>query len=164
MLINCKICVAKSAGFCFGVDRAVKIVYNKLDNRNNVVTLGPIIHNRNVVADLEARGCKAIELDEVQPGQTVIIRSHGVSRAVYHELEKRGAQYVDATCPFVSRIQKIALEKSAEGKTVLIAGDASHPEVCGIRGFCEGDSYVFADMDELKERLKPLAGEKLCVL
>lgn len=85
MLINCKICVAKSAGFCFGVDRAVKIVYNKLDNRNNVVTLGPIIHNRNVVADLEARGCKAIELDEVQPGQTVIIRSHGVSRAVYHE-------------------------------------------------------------------------------
>ena len=164
MLINCKICVAKSAGFCFGVDRAVKIVYNKLDNRNNVVTLGPIIHNRNVVADLEARGCKAIELDEVQPGQTVIIRSHGVSRAVYHELEKRGAQYVDATCPFVSRIQKIALEKSAEGKTVLIAGDASHPEVCGIRGFCVGDSYVFADMDELKERLKPLAGEKLCVL
>lgn len=164
MLINCKICVAKSAGFCFGVDRAVKIVYNKLDNRNNVVTLGPIIHNRNVVADLEARGCKAIELDEVQPGQTVIIRSHGVSRAVYRELEKRGAQYVDATCPFVSRIQKIALEKSAEGKTVLIAGDASHPEVCGIRGFCEGDSYVFADMDELKERLKPLEGEKLCVL
>ena len=87
MLRKCKIFVAKTAGFCFGVDRAVKIVYNKLDNRNNVVTLGPIIHNRNVVEDLEARGCRAAELDEISAEQTVIIRSHGVSRDVYAELE-----------------------------------------------------------------------------
>lgn len=165
MLTNCKICVAKSAGFCFGVDRAVKIVYNKLDNRNNVVTLGPIIHNRNVVEDLEARGCRAVELDEVTDGLTVIIRSHGVSREVYRELEMRGAQYVDATCPFVDRIHKIALEKSRAGFTVLIAGDENHPEVCGIRGFCETRSYVFSDLQRLKGILAELGHDtKLCVL
>jgi 4-hydroxy-3-methylbut-2-enyl diphosphate reductase len=165
MLTDCKICVAKSAGFCFGVDRAVKIVYNKLDNRNNVVTLGPIIHNRNVVADLEARGCKAVELEDVKTGETVIIRSHGVSREVYSELEKRGADTVDATCPFVDRIHKIALEKSREGRTVLIAGDENHPEVCGIRGFCDSQSYVFADPGELKKLLAGLEETAaLCVI
>lgn len=164
MLTECKIFVAKSAGFCFGVDRAVKIVYNKLDNRNNVVTLGPIIHNRNVVADLEARGCRAAELDAVEAGQTVIIRSHGVSREVYTALEQKGAEVVDATCPFVERIQKKALEKTRQGKTVLIAGDVSHPEVCGIRGFCENESYVFADPAELRALLDSLSGREICVL
>ena len=165
MLTKCKIFTAKTAGFCFGVDRAVKIVYNKLDNRNNVVTLGPIIHNRNVVADLERRGCKAVELDEVNGGQTVVIRSHGVSREVYSELERRGASYVDATCPFVDRIHKIALEKSQEGFTVLIAGDEKHPEVCGIRGFCDTESFVFADMDELKAIIERFEErDRLCVI
>ena len=89
MLTNCKISTAKTAGFCFGVDRAVKIVYNKLDNRHNVVTLGPIIHNRNVVSDLEARGCRAVELSEVKKDNTVIIRSHGVGQAVYDALDIR---------------------------------------------------------------------------
>ncbi len=165
MLTDCKIFVAKTAGFCFGVDRAVKIVYNKLDNRNNVVTLGPIIHNRNVVSDLEKRGCRAVELDEIKAGQTVIIRSHGVGRSVYTELKKLGADIVDATCPFVDRIHKIALEKSQEGCIVLIAGDKNHPEVEGIRGFCEGVSYVFADLGELKEILSSLSeADRLCVL
>lgn len=166
MLINCKIFVAKSAGFCFGVDRAVKIVYNKLDNRNNVVTLGPIIHNRNVVADLEARGCRAITLEEAGRGMTVVIRSHGVSRSVYEQLESLGADYVDATCPFVDRIHKIALEKSSEGCTVLIAGDKEHPEVCGIRGFCDTESYVFSDLTELKVLLERLdtQEDRLCVI
>ncbi len=166
MLINCKIFVAKSAGFCFGVDRAVKIVYNKLDNRNNVVTLGPIIHNRNVVADLEARGCRAITLEEAGRGMTVVIRSHGVSRSVYEQLESLGADYVDATCPFVDRIHKIALEKSSEGCTVLIAGDKEHPEVCGIRGFCDTESYVFSDLTELKALLERLdtQEDRLCVI
>ena len=165
MLRKCKIFVAKTAGFCFGVDRAVKIVYNKLDNRNNVVTLGPIIHNRNVVEDLEARGCRAAELDEISAEQTVIIRSHGVSRDVYAELERIGAEVVDATCPFVERIQKKALEKTEEGMTVIIAGDADHPEVCGIRGFCSNKSYVFSGPDELKELLGKLdADTRLCVL
>ncbi len=154
MLTNCKISTAKTAGFCFGVDRAVKIVYNKLDNRHNVVTLGPIIHNRNVVADLEARGCKAVELSEVKKDNTVIIRSHGVGQAVYDALEEIGAEVVDATCPFVERIHKIAHEKSSQGYVILIAGDAQHPEVQGIRGHCVGESYVFNGCEEFENLVK----------
>ncbi len=165
MLTKCKIFVAKTAGFCFGVDRAVKIVYNELDNRNDVVTLGPIIHNRSVVADLEAKGCKAVSLDEVRGGQTVIIRSHGVPKEVYDKLEKLGAETVDATCPFVERIQQKALEKTKQGMTVLIAGDVTHPEVEGIRGYCQTESYVFADLGGLGELLDRIPKEtKLCVL
>ncbi|MCD8095362.1 MAG: bifunctional 4-hydroxy-3-methylbut-2-enyl diphosphate reductase/30S ribosomal protein S1 [Ruminococcus sp.] len=165
MLTKCKIFVAKTSGFCFGVDRAVKIVYNKLDNRNNVVTLGPIIHNRNVVADLEAKGCKAVRLEDVKQGQTAVIRSHGVGKGVYEELEKRGVHIVDATCPFVDRIHKIASEKSQSGYKILIAGDNHHPEVLGILGFCEGKPLIFADLAELKSLAKELdKNEKLCVL
>lgn len=166
MLTKCKICVAKTAGFCFGVDRAVKIVYNELDNRNNVVTLGPIIHNRNVVADLESRGCRAVSLSEVESSQTVIIRSHGISREMYDKLGETGCEIVDATCPFVARIHKIACEKSSEGYTVLIAGDCEHPEVKGIQGHCIGESYVFAGCEELENlvKTKSFSSKKLAIL
>lgn len=166
MLRNCKICVAKTAGFCFGVDRAVKIVYNKLDNRNNVVTLGPIIHNPNVVNDLKTKGVYPAELEEIKPGQTVIIRSHGVGKDVYDRLEKIGAEVIDATCPFVSRIHKIAQEKSKEGYTVLIAGDESHPEVRGIVGHCEGESYVFNSCDDFENLVKSenFSSKKVAIL
>lgn len=166
MLTNCKICVAETAGFCFGVDRAVKIVYNELDNRNNVVTLGPIIHNRNVVADLENRGCYAVTLDEVTKNQTVIIRSHGVGRDVYEKLGEIGCQVVDATCPFVARIHKIAAVRSAEGYVMLIAGDSTHPEVQGIRGHCSGESFVFNDCEELENLVKSndFSSKKLAIL
>lgn len=166
MLTNCKICVAKTAGFCFGVDRAVKIVYNELDNRNNVVTLGPIIHNRNVVSDLEKRGCKTVSLDDVRSDQTVIIRSHGVGSDVYEKLEQIGCEVVDATCPFVARIHKIACEKSQAGYVVLIAGDIEHPEVMGIRGHCKNDSFVFADSEELESLVKSnlFSEEKIVIL
>ena len=166
MLRNCKILVAETAGFCFGVDRAVKIVYNELDNRNNVVTLGPIIHNSNVVADLEERGCKAVSLDEVTSGQTVIIRSHGVPKQVFARLDEIGCQTVDATCPFVKRIHDIAAQRTAEGYTVLIAGDASHPEVEGIRGFCENESFVFDGCKELENLVKSqgFSEKKLAIL
>ena len=161
MLTECKILVAKTAGFCFGVDRAIKIVYNELDIRNNVVTLGPIIHNGNVVADLENRGCKAVELGEVTKDNTVIIRSHGVAQSVYHRLDEIGCRVVDATCPFVERIHKTAAECSAKGMTVLIAGDPSHPEVEGIRGHCSGDSFVFDGCEELENLVKTrLQGQK----
>lgn len=149
MLLNCKIIVAKTAGFCFGVDNAIKIVYNKLNSRHNVVTLGPIIHNPNVVSDLEHKGVKPVTLDEVSAGMTVIIRSHGVGRAVYDELEARGAEIVDATCPFVGRIHRLVSEHSEDG-TVLIAGNASHPEVEGIKGHAVSETYVFDGCDELK--------------
>ena len=166
MLRNCKIFVAKTAGFCFGVDRAVKIVYNELDNRNNVVTLGPIIHNPNVVADLKAKGVVPVELSQVKKEQTVVIRSHGVGREVYDTLEDIGASVVDATCPFVAKIHKIAAEKSAEGYTVLIAGDESHPEVIGIRGHCSGESYVFNSCEEFENLVKDknFSSKKVAIL
>ena len=166
MLTNCKIFVAKTAGFCFGVDRAVKIVYNMLDSRNNVVTLGPIIHNPNVVADLRAKGVYPRELDEVCEGDTVVIRSHGVAADVYAALEEKGASIVDATCPFVSRIHKIASEKSDEGYIIMIAGDADHPEVKGIRGHCSGESYVFGSCQDFENLVKSedFSSKKVAIL
>ncbi|MBR4554658.1 MAG: bifunctional 4-hydroxy-3-methylbut-2-enyl diphosphate reductase/30S ribosomal protein S1 [Ruminococcus sp.] len=166
MLTNCKICVAETAGFCFGVDRAVKIVYNELDIRNKVVTLGPIIHNDSVVADLERKGCRAVTLDEVRAEDTVIIRSHGVAAAVYNKLEQIGCEVVDATCPFVARIHSITAQKSAEGCTVLIAGDEAHPEVEGIRGHCSGESFVFDGCKQLESLVKSrgLEKKKLAIL
>lgn len=166
MLTNCKISVAATAGFCFGVDNAVKIVYNELDNRNNVVTLGPIIHNADVVEDLRSKGAVPIELDEVQKGQTVIIRSHGVGLDVYEKLKAAGARIVDATCPFVARIHKIAYERSLEGCTVLVAGDEKHPEVIGIRAHCQGESFAFASPQELEKLAAQhgLAQKKIAVL
>lgn len=166
MLTDCKIFVAETAGFCFGVDNAVKIVYNELDNRNNVVTLGPIIHNTDVVEDLRSKGAVPLELEQVKNGQTVIIRSHGVGLDVYRKLEEKGVRIVDATCPFVARIHKIACEKSAQGCTVLVAGDWEHPEVIGIRAHCLGESYAFGSSQELEElvRTYDLGSKKTVVL
>jgi len=150
MLTNCKFFTAKTAGFCFGVDRAVKIVYNNLDNRNKVVTLGPIIHNRNVVEDLERKGVFAIDdVSQATADMTVVIRSHGVGKNVYDKLAEIGSQVIDATCPFVSRIHKIARDKTEEGCTVLIAGDKTHPEVVGISGHCVTEPVVFSEEKEL---------------
>ena len=116
--------VAKSAGFCFGVDRAVKMVYNELDSGTKVATLGPIIHNQDVVNDMNEKGARVIEsVDELMPDETVVIRSHGVGRDVYDSIAEKGCRMLDATCPFVSRIHKIVSEKSNEGYLILIAGD-----------------------------------------
>ncbi len=150
MLTNCKFFVAKSAGFCFGVDRAVKIVYNSLDSRRKVTTLGPIIHNNDVVSKLEAKGVSVINSpEEATADMKVIIRSHGVGKQVYKQLEEKGCEIVDATCPFVARIHKAAYDQSVSGKTVLIAGDKDHPEVKGIADHCVSKPYVFADAGEL---------------
>lgn len=145
------ITVAKSAGFCFGVDRAVKMVYSELEKSPRVATLGPIIHNTDVVNDMMAKGARIIErVDELEPDELVIIRSHGVGSEVYRQIEKKGNRVVDATCPFVSRIHKIVAEKSSEGYYILIAGDANHPEVKGIVGHCDENCTVFKDNFELK--------------
>lgn len=147
--------VAQSAGFCFGVDRAVKMVYAALERGERVATLGPIIHNSDVVNDLLSKGARIIEdVSELLPGETVVIRSHGVGRAVYEAIARRGNPLLDATCPFVSRIHKIVAEQSAAGRFVLIAGNASHPEVQGIVGHCDENCFVFRDKNDLKQALK----------
>lgn len=142
---------AKSAGFCFGVDRAVKLVYEALEQGKRVATLGPIIHNDAVVNDLLQRGARIISsVEELEEGETLVIRSHGVGRDVYEALRQRGNPVIDATCPFVARIHKIVAEQSALGREILIAGDAKHPEVQGIVGHCTENYTVFSDESELK--------------
>lgn len=144
--------VAKSAGFCFGVDRAVKLVYGELEKGNkSVATLGPIIHNADVVSDLTDKGVRiADSVDDLKEGEKAVIRSHGVGKKIYEGLDQKGNAYIDATCPFVARIHKIVREKTEEGYFILIAGDKDHPEVQGIVGHCDENYYVFKDEDQLK--------------
>jgi len=145
-----KILVAKSAGFCFGVKRAVDAVYALLDEGKTVCTLGPIIHNPQMVETLKERGVVIVSSpEETADGTTLVIRSHGVSKDVYDTIEQQGITCHDATCPFVAKIHRIVSEQSANGATVLIAGDEGHPEVIGIRGHCHTPSYVFSSEEEL---------------
>ncbi len=144
--------VAKSAGFCFCVDRAVKLVYEEIEKGGKVATYGPIIHNTNVVNEIEAKGVRIVnKLSDLQNDERLILRSHGVGKNIYDELKEMGNEYIDATCPFVARIHKIVREQSEQGKIVLIAGDREHPEVDAIVKHCPGECYVFADEEELKE-------------
>ncbi len=149
------ITVAKTAGFCFGVNRGVEIVYNLVDEGNKVCTLGPIIHNPQVVNDLAERGVRIINSPkEAKPDETLVIRSHGVRPEVYDYIKNVGINFKDATCPFVKKIHNIVKRESSKGKTVLIAGNRDHPEVDGIKGYCEQDAYVFSTLEELKTLLK----------
>lgn len=151
-----KLIKAKTAGFCFGVDRAVKMTYELLDRGVKVATLGPLIHNPQCVADLERRGAVTVGAPAGVPaGYEVVVRSHGVPRAVYEELTAAGIPCHDATCPFVAKIHKLAARAGAEGKTLFVAGDAAHPEVQGIVGHAAGPVFVFADLEELKACLTP---------
>ena len=144
---------AKSAGFCFGVRRAVETVYEQVENEKEkqIYTYGPIIHNAEVVKDMEAHGVKVInseeELNELIDG-LVIIRSHGVPKRICTSLERRGISYVDATCPFVKRIHKIVSEESAKGNKIIIIGDPKHPEVQGISGWVNGEAFIIQNLEE----------------
>ena len=141
-----KVTVAKTAGFCFGVDRAVSLVEQAAKSGRTVVTLGPIIHNRHVVSRFASMGVHEIgDVSEAPDGAVVVIRSHGVGKAVYDALHARGLTIVDATCPFVERIHKIAHAASKAGRTVIIVGDRTHPEVLAIAGWCADPVVVEND-------------------
>ena len=150
-----KVEVAKTAGFCFGVDRAVNTVYHLLEEGRQAATLGPIIHNPQVIADLESRGVRIVETpEETPPGYTLVIRSHGVPREVEENIRALSLPYVDATCPFVKKIHQLAAASGEEGKVFLLAGDKDHPEVRGILGHCKGENFVIKNAEELVELLK----------
>lgn len=149
-----QIILAKTAGFCFGVDRAVNLVYELVNKGEKVCTLGPIIHNAQLVDDLKSRGVKIIDdVSEAPEGYTVVVRTHGVEKEVVDELENRKIVYVNATCPFVTKIHNI-VKKQDENTVVLIDGDCNHPEVKGIRSFCNGESFVFKNENELSNILE----------
>ena len=142
--------VAKNAGFCFGVSRAVDLVEQSAASGHRVATLGPIIHNRHVVAKFEALGVNVIgSPEEAQAGTTVIIRSHGVAKKVIDALEQRDVQIVDATCPFVKRIHAIVAKAGEEGRLPIIIGTRAHPEVEGIAGWCD-TCRIFETPEELE--------------
>ncbi len=152
--------IADKAGFCFGVDRAVKIVYNIIENGGKAVTYGEIIHNETVVNELKSRGVNVInspeEIEKLE-NTSVVIRSHGVGRDIYELLEKRkpfGVDVCDGTCPFVARIHKIVSEKSGEGFDIIILGDKDHDEVQGIVKHCQKMPYICGNDDELREILQ----------
>ncbi len=146
-----KITLAKSAGFCFGVARAVKKAEEYADNNIKACTLGPLIHNPDFVHSLEKRGVYVADtLGDVKDGYTLIIRTHGITKELSDEIRESGITYFDATCPFVKKIHSIVAERSAAGDKILIAGDKSHPEVIGIRSYCSTESYVFSDAVELE--------------
>ena len=156
-----QIILAKTAGFCFGVNRAVKLTYELLEQGRPVATLGPLIHNPQVVEDLESKGAITCDsVDDVPDGCEVVIRSHGVGQSVYDKISTRRLAYHDATCPFVTKIHKIAARAGAEGAMLLVAGDAKHPEVQGIVGHTTGKVEVFANLAELEKLLPELIQQK----
>lgn len=150
-----RVILAKTAGFCFGVDRAVNMAYELANSGARAATLGQLIHNSLVTDDLAAKGVRIISSPaEAQRGETVIIRAHGVAAEVYEELKGTGADICDATCPFVKKIHRIVAENSGEDTEVLIAGDPNHPEVIGIKGHCKGEVNIFNSEAELDEIIK----------
>ena len=162
-----EITVAKTAGFCFGVKRAVEKVYDQIaTGKKPIYTYGPIIHNEEVVRDLEEKGVQVInskeELEALKEG-VVVIRSHGVGREIYELLERQGLELVDATCPFVKKIHKIVREQCEAGRRVIIVGNEHHPEVEGIKGW--GNEYTLAveSLEEF-ENLALRPDEKLCIV
>ncbi len=159
--------VAKSAGFCFGVQRAVDTVYEQIEKGvRPIYTYGPIIHNEVVVQDLEKKGVKVLnsqqELEALEEG-TVIIRSHGVGRSIYEILQRKNLQCVDATCPFVRKIHKIVKKESLLGKQIIIIGNDKHPEVEGIKGWCYTKAHVL-ETTEQAEKFELLESVPLCVV
>lgn len=142
-----EIILAKSAGFCFGVKRAVDYAYSKA-GKGDIYTYGPIIHNKEVTGDLDKKGVHVIEnLDDVKSGE-IIIRSHGVPPSVYEALEKRGLEYTDCTCPFVKKIHNIVKDNYNKGKRIIIVGNKSHPEIIGINGWCKNSAITINSLEE----------------
>jgi 4-hydroxy-3-methylbut-2-enyl diphosphate reductase len=150
-----EVILAEHAGFCFGVTKAVETVYDQIEKeKKNIYTYGPIIHNETVVGDLEKKGVKVIENIEELNGITdgcIIIRSHGVTRETMERLENTGLKIIDATCPFVKRIHKIVEEESKKGRSIIVVGSSSHPEVEGIVSYARGDVTVIESPEKAEE-------------
>ena len=159
-----KISVAKNAGFCFGVNRAISLARKMLEENNKICIMGNIINNPGIVLELENKGARTVSsLSEVALDDTLIIRTHGVKKEILEEAESQGVNYIDATCRFVKKIHKIVSENDSENEFLLVAGSVNHPEVIGIRSYFSKKSYVFQSLEELKEILndEKLNGKKI---
>lgn len=147
--------VAESAGFCFGVKRAIEMAYEAIGVEPKLYSYGQLIHNKTVTDDLASKGLEIVEnLDGLTEG-TLLIRSHGVGKALYDEAEAKGLKILDGTCPFVKKIHNIVHEKLAEGMGIIIVGDGTHPEVIGINGWCENAAVILEDEEAAKTKEIP---------
>ncbi|MCX7695538.1 MAG: bifunctional 4-hydroxy-3-methylbut-2-enyl diphosphate reductase/30S ribosomal protein S1 [Caloramator sp.] len=156
-----EILVAKTAGFCFGVKKAIEKAFE--ENGDRIFTYGPIIHNKQVVEELKNRGIDVIEnLDNIQPNDKIIVRSHGISKGEYEKLEQMGAVIVDATCPYVKHIHKIVEQRHNDGYKIIIVGDENHPEVKGINGWCNNTAIIINEIDDLNKINTNLG--KICIV
>ena len=156
--------LAESAGFCFGVNNAVNQVYKLLDEGNKVCTLGPIIHNPQVVEELKGIGIVPVNLpEEIPAGAKAIIRSHGVEKRIQKMIEDKGLECIDATCPFVKRIHRIVEEAGEDGKEVIIAGNPGHPEVEGIVGWSDSDATILESVEEAEAYSKK-SEKEICLV
>ena len=143
---------AENAGFCFGVKRAIKLAFEAAANSDKkVYSLGPLIHNPQTVESLERKGVQvASDLETPEPGDTLIIRSHGTTPEVLDKAIKRNLNIVDATCPFVVKAQKVAQQLSIDGYQVVIVGEGNHPEVIGLKGFAGENAWVVENAEDVK--------------
>lgn len=158
--------IADSAGFCFGVEKAVSRVYEEIEkNKGKVYTLGPIIHNEEVVKDLNKKGVEVIkgDISGIKDDGVLVIRSHGISKEEYKKCEKTGLEIVDATCPYVKKIHRIVEKKSKEGFRVIIIGNPKHPEVAGIKGWGDDRTVAVENFAEF-EKLEIKKDEKICIV
>ena len=164
-----KVELAKTAGFCFGVKRAVDTVYEQiaLHKGEKIYTYGPIIHNEEVIKDLKWHGVEVVDSEEELEALTegvVIIRSHGVPKRICDMLERKEVDCVDATCPFVKKIHRIVAEESAKGSHIVIIGNSEHPEVEGIRGWSESPVTVIQTPEDAKSFFLPNQSQKVCIV
>lgn len=164
-----KVELARTAGFCFGVKRAVDMVYEQVRRYEGqkIYTYGPIIHNEEVIKDLAKQGVKVIhseeELAQIKEG-VVVIRSHGVAKSVYDRMEEKGIICVDATCPFVKKIHDIVAKESEKGSHIVIIGDGAHPEVEGTRGWVGDRADVIQTHEEARQFVHENKSQKLCIV
>ncbi|KAB3524948.1 4-hydroxy-3-methylbut-2-enyl diphosphate reductase [Alkaliphilus serpentinus] len=158
-----KVILADYSGFCFGVEKAIDIVFDEMNKNNgyHIYSLGPLIHNTQVVSQLEEKGLKVIDdIGSAEDGR-VIIRSHGVSEAIYIEAKDKSLEIIDTTCPYVKRIQGIVNTYYKEGFSIVIVGNPKHPEVIGINGWCNNSAYIIETLEEAKGLP---TFDKLCVV
>ncbi len=145
-----QVILAKTAGFCFGVERAIALAYKQVEQKKMTYTYGSLIHNRIVTDDLSSKGISIIESLEGIFSGAILIRSHGVGKAVYDEITEKGLELIDGTCPFVKKIHAIVSDENNKNKEIIILGNRTHPEVAGILGWCNTKSHVIKNMEELQ--------------
>lgn len=157
--------IAKNAGFCFGVKRAMKMAWDELDkSQDGIYALGPLIHNKQAVSKYEERGLKTVdEVKSIPSENSMIIRSHGVAEQIYIDADNKGINVVDTTCPFVKKIHSIVKDYKDKGYEIIVIGDMKHPEVIGINGWCENSAIIIKTLEQLKD-IKLDKSKKYCVV